>query len=255
MMKKTLHVVICLVTLLCSTALAQNPSTRAEDEKAIRAIIVELNEGWSTGNAEPWGRHFTPDADFVAVTSRYYKGREAIEKGHQALFTGRSKDTKQRYDVQSIRFLRDDVAVVHCKGNVVPKDQEFPKEHTGYQVMIFVKEKGRWQIAVFQNTPLQNQREQTPRQVAKVDPQIYDAYVGQYQILPNLILTVTREGDKLMGQATGDQAKTELLPESDATFYKGETSDQVVFVRDEKGQVTHITFRSNGPDRIWKKIK
>ncbi|HKO96606.1 MAG TPA: hypothetical protein VJU86_06430 [Pyrinomonadaceae bacterium] len=37
-MKKTLHVVICLVTLLCGTALAQNPSTRDEDEAAIRAV-------------------------------------------------------------------------------------------------------------------------------------------------------------------------------------------------------------------------
>ncbi len=151
-MKKTLQVVICLVTLLCGTAFAQNSSTRAEDEKAIRAIIVELNEGWSTGNAEPWGRHFTPDADFVAVNGRYYKGREAIEKGHQALFTGRFKDTKQRYDVQRVRFLRDDVAVVHCKGSVVPKNEEFPKEHTVLPVMIFTKENGRWQVAVFQNS-------------------------------------------------------------------------------------------------------
>ena len=139
----------CAVLLL-----AQNPSTRAEDEKAIRAIIVELNQGWSTGNAEPWGRHFTKEADFVAVNGRYYKGREAIEKGHQVLFTGRFKGTKQRYDVQSVRLLRDDVAVVHCKGSVVPKNEEFPKQHTVLPVMIFTKEKGRWQVAVFQNLRL-----------------------------------------------------------------------------------------------------
>jgi|GEM_PF-886066 len=163
-MKKTLRLVICLVTLLCGTALAQSPSTRAEDEKAIRAIIVELNEGWSTGNAEPWGRHFTADADFMAVTGTSYKGRDAIEKGHQALFTGRFKDTKQKYDVQSIRFLRDDVAVVHSRGSVVPKNEEFPKEHEVLPVMIFTKEKGRWLISVFQNL----RRPPTPEEIKRI---------------------------------------------------------------------------------------
>ncbi|MGH9903078.1 MAG: serine hydrolase, partial [Pyrinomonadaceae bacterium] len=38
---------------------------------------------------------------------------------------------------------------------------------------------------------------------AAPDTKVYDAYVGEYEIAPTFILTVTKEGDKLMGQATG----------------------------------------------------
>lgn len=145
-MKNPLHMVICLVMLWCGTALAQNPSTRAEDEKAIRAIVVELNNGWSTGNAEPWGRHFTRDADFVALGGHYYKGGDEIRKGHETLFAGRFKNSKQRYEIQSIRFLRNDVAAVHSRGAVVPNTAEFPATMTVMPLMIFVKEKGVWLV-------------------------------------------------------------------------------------------------------------
>ena len=36
---------------------------------------------------------------------------------------------------------------------------------------------------------------------AKVDPAIYDAYVGEYELAPGFILIVTREGDRLMTEA------------------------------------------------------
>ena len=41
--------------------------------------------------------------------------------------------------------------------------------------------------------------------VAKVDPKMYDAYVGRYEIGHETIVTVTREGDHLMAQPTRGQ--------------------------------------------------
>ena len=50
-----------------------------------------------------------------------------------------------------------------------------------------------------------------------VDPKIFDGYVGRYQLAPNFILTITREGDQLFAQATG-QPKVQVFPESRAGF-------------------------------------
>ena len=44
-----------------------------------------------------------------------------------------------------------------------------------------------------------------PRTVAKVDPTIFDQYVGKYELRPDFIMTVTREGNSLITQATGQQ--------------------------------------------------
>jgi len=46
----------------------------------------------------------------------------------------------------------------------------------------------------------------------KVDPKIYDSYVGEYQLAPTFTVTITSENGKLMAQATG-QSKFELFPD------------------------------------------
>jgi len=65
---------------------------------------------------------------------------------------------------------------------------------------------------------------------------------------------VTKEGDKLMGQATG-QPKIELLPESDTQFFVKEVNAQVSFVKDEKGMVTALILNQNGQKIEGKRIK
>jgi hypothetical protein len=89
----------------------------------------------------------------------------------------------------------------------------------------------------------------------KVDSDIYDAYVGQYD-LPMGVFTITREGDKLMGQAAGEPSKAELLPQSATQFFiRGPGEVQVTFVTNNNGQVTHINVLVRGREFQGKKIK
>jgi len=85
------------------------------------------------------------------------------------------------------------------------------------------------------------------RTAVKIDPKIFDAYVGQYQANPSAVLTVTREGDRLMAQQ-GSAEKWEWLPESEVNFFaKGGNRRQTFsFVKDEKGQVTHLVVLIEG---------
>jgi CubicO group peptidase (beta-lactamase class C family) len=62
-----------------------------------------------------------------------------------------------------------------------------------------------------------------------VDPKLLDSYVGRYQLAPNFILTVTREGSHLGAQAT-NQGKFEIFPENDRTFFARRIADiQITF--------------------------
>jgi CubicO group peptidase (beta-lactamase class C family) len=89
---------------------------------------------------------------------------------------------------------------------------------------------------------------------ASVDPKLYDAYVGEYEIAPNFVLKVFREGDKLMTQATG-QPKFEVFPESETTFFPRAFNAKLTFVKDAQGQVTGIRINQNGRDISGRKIK
>jgi CubicO group peptidase (beta-lactamase class C family) len=78
-----------------------------------------------------------------------------------------------------------------------------------------------------------------------VDPALFDAYVGVYQLAPNFALTITREGNSLYGQATG-QPKIQLFAESPTEFFLKEVDAQVTFEKDPAGKVTRLVLHQGG---------
>jgi CubicO group peptidase (beta-lactamase class C family) len=90
--------------------------------------------------------------------------------------------------------------------------------------------------------------------VVKVDPKIYDTYVGEYELQPGFVFTVTREGDHLMMQATG-QGKAELFPTSETSFFPTVVRADITFVKDATGRVTHLVLNQGGQQMNAKKIK
>ncbi|MDQ3042871.1 MAG: serine hydrolase [Acidobacteriota bacterium] len=88
----------------------------------------------------------------------------------------------------------------------------------------------------------------------KIDSSIYDAYVGDYEIAPNFILTVTREADKLIGQATG-QPKLELEPVSPTQFVVPAVKANISFEKDSAGKTTGLILTQGGREMKAKKIK
>ena len=88
----------------------------------------------------------------------------------------------------------------------------------------------------------------------KVNPAIYDAYVGEYELAPGFILTVTREGDRLMTQATG-QGKVEIFPYAETEFFLKVTDAQLTFVKGPSGTVDSIVLHQGGRDLPAKRKK
>jgi CubicO group peptidase (beta-lactamase class C family) len=86
---------------------------------------------------------------------------------------------------------------------------------------------------------------QRERVAIKVDPKIYDAYVGEYKFDANRVLFITKEGDKLFAQRAG-APKGEILPESETKFFYPFTDIQFEFIKDETGKVSSMILRFNG---------
>jgi CubicO group peptidase (beta-lactamase class C family) len=86
------------------------------------------------------------------------------------------------------------------------------------------------------------------RTMAAIDPAILPRYVGRYQFAPAVFLTVTREGDRLFVQLTG-QAAYEVFPESPTRFFLKVVDAQVTFESDAEGKVTSVILHQNGLDQ------
>lgn len=90
--------------------------------------------------------------------------------------------------------------------------------------------------------------------VITLEQKIYDAYVGEYELGPGFIITITKEDGKLMGKAQG-QPKLELFPESETRFFLAVGNIQITFIRDEKGNTSGLILRQNDKDLKAKRIK
>jgi serine-type D-Ala-D-Ala carboxypeptidase/endopeptidase len=102
--------------------------------------------------------------------------------------------------------------------------------------------------------PLQKFAPAKQRNEIKVDPKVLETYVGEYQIMPNLKIVVTREEDKLFGQPT-DQPKFQLYAETDSDFFLKVVDAQITFVKNEKGEVTQLILHQAGQNLPAKKVK
>lgn len=113
----------------------------------------------------------------------------------------------------------------------------------------YVKRGGRWQLLAEHLQAIPGERV-----AVKVDPRVYDDYVGKYtsEIFD---FSVVREGDRLIvvpderGRPRG-----EVLPESESEFFVKGRNFRILFMRDRKGQVAYALLLVNGVDIRARKI-
>jgi len=82
------------------------------------------------------------------------------------------------------------------------------------------------------------------KQVA-VDSKLFDGYIGRYQLAPDFIITITRDGERLFKQAS-DQPKFEIFPEGERDYFLKVVDAQITFVTDSKGRATELILHQGG---------
>jgi CubicO group peptidase (beta-lactamase class C family) len=135
-----------------------------------------------------------------------------------------------------------------------PRFEIFPKSETNFfwkvveaEVTFVKNEKGQVTKAIHKQggqtinaTKLEDVKE------AKVDPKTYDVLVGRYDYGGGkAVMTVTREGDRLFAQLTG-QPKFEIFPKSETEFFWKVVNANVTFVKDKNGNVIKAIHEQGG---------
>jgi len=139
-------------------------------------------------------------------------------------------------DVDVKAYGNTAVALYKREGHLVFNEEPVVKTFNCTEVL--VKHGGRWQSVMHTETVIPGQIVGT-----KIDPKVYDDYVGKYRLTPSRVYTATRAGNKLLWGSD----HTELVPESENTFFRtGHFPDvlyRLIFVRNDEGHVTHIRLR------------
>jgi len=120
-MNRHLLTMTVLFLLACGAVFGQSNSAKTEDEKAIRANVEQIVNGWNMKSGAEFAKPFAENSDYVVINGMHIKGRSAIAKGHQQIFDAIYKDSRVAVTIKQMRFLRPDVAVVHSESNLTFK--------------------------------------------------------------------------------------------------------------------------------------
>lgn len=98
------------------------------------------------------------------------------------------------------------------------------------------------------------QKPPAARTEVALDSTVLERYVGEYELAPTFRIAVTREGNALFGQATG-QPRFRLFAESETKFFLKVVDAQITFEREPDGRVTGLILHQNGGNVPGKKTR
>jgi uncharacterized protein (TIGR02246 family) len=128
--------------------------SRAEDEAAIKATLVDSYKAWEAGDADGMVANYTADATAI-MTGSLRDSRDVIRENMALAFAGPLKGSSTYNKQLSLRFLGSDAAIVVSESGILFAGQtEVPDPGKVNATWVFEKRDGQWLIAAYHNSPM-----------------------------------------------------------------------------------------------------
>lgn len=127
-------------------------ATQVADDCEITALFGRLMQAWTDNDAVAYGECFTDDCDYVSYDGTRAVGRAAMQEAHDRLFRGVLAGSALVGDLESIRHVAADVAIVHGTASVLmPWRSELPRRRLSRQTLVAVRSEHSWRFAAIHN--------------------------------------------------------------------------------------------------------
>ena len=127
--------------------------SRAADEAAIQAVLVDSYKAWEAGDADGMVADYTPDATAI-MTGSLRDSRDVIRENMALAFAGPLKGSSTYNKQLSLRFLGRDAAIaVYESGILFAGESEVPDARKVNATWVLEKRNKQWLIAAYHNSP------------------------------------------------------------------------------------------------------
>ena len=149
---------IAIVLLILQSPTIVDAQSTA-DSIAIQKILQEEVVSWNKSDAETYSRHFAKDGTFTNLAGLFFTGHKAFLDRHDLIFKG----TEMRQNLVSLKFIRDDVAIVETltwisgfsKSGLPPGTHPDEKGRLRTRLLqVMTKDEGNWKIVAYHNVDL-----------------------------------------------------------------------------------------------------
>ncbi|QXJ20769.1 SgcJ/EcaC family oxidoreductase [Actinomadura graeca] len=121
------------------------------DERQVLAVLDEVYAAWAANDADAFVAPYA-EAATATLPGTYLSDREAIRATMACVFAGGLKGSKAVHEVQNVRFVGTDAALVSSKGAVVPSGEPEPDpESRSLETWVLSRRDGSWRIEAFHN--------------------------------------------------------------------------------------------------------
>ncbi len=226
-------------------ALATPTAASSDLVQEFRQRDQALLDAVAPGDVKAWDAALAPDAVFVdengTLMNRadFLKQLTPLPAGVSGTLIISSYSAHQAGNVVTVVHTDDEHEFYHGQH----------LHHLYLTTETWQKQDGIWKLLLVHATAVL----QDPKAIVLSHSDL-DAYVGRYSAGPDLLYTIRREGDRLMGGQQGPPATPLPAEVRDVFFVSGQLRTRKIFERDHAGRVTGFVDRREGSDLVWKRM-
>jgi uncharacterized protein (TIGR02246 family) len=146
--------IVFLSVMILAAFSATAQSSRQEDAAAIETQVDAMVESWNKHDHAQMAAYATEDFSWVNIVGMWWKNRKEVQFSTQLYHEVMFKTTPMKKIGVFVRFIRDDVAVVHFKSHVgtfsTPDGHQMP-DNDEIALLVFVKQDGVWLMTAGEN--------------------------------------------------------------------------------------------------------
>ncbi|MFI9636798.1 SgcJ/EcaC family oxidoreductase [Nocardia sp. NPDC051929] len=125
---------------------------RRADDLALRGLFDKLMQAWTDNDAAAYAALFTEDSDYVSYDGTRAIGRSEHQANHAKLFRGVLAGSALVGDLESIRIITPDAAILHGTASVLmPWRSRLPERRLSRQTLVTVRTDHGWKITALHN--------------------------------------------------------------------------------------------------------
>lgn len=218
--------------------------TNADGGLAAPEMLASRLAAKAIGKAIPEFKAITLDGKILDQYAGVYKideknRRTFVRQGDKLVMSRTNGPTSTLQAYSSTGFFRDGNSLLHI---------EFVKNAKAEVTDAIVVQNGS-------STSHPRTDEALPKEAAAVaiSNTLFDTYIGDYQLMPSMVLSIRREGNRFIGQATG-QPPIEMIATAENTFFAKEAGAQIRFEKAPDGSVKQLVLTQGGRDMQAKKL-
>ncbi|ASN07455.1 DUF4440 domain-containing protein [Virgibacillus necropolis] len=127
----------------------------AEESEEIYVLYQQLIDAWNKRDANGMAELFTNEGELIGFDGSLTSGSNEVFSHLKPIFEEHPTPPFV-YKIKGIRKLDSDTGIVRAiAGMVPPGGKELDPSLNAHQTLVAVKNRGNWQIELFQNTPAQ----------------------------------------------------------------------------------------------------